>query len=134
MPGLFVVRDAWEYASTSSSKPLDRKWFPLVEDVTVIGRDPARDVVIPAIYIRRAEAKIVRENGAYYLESLPHSNATVFEDQVPWCHRTRRVLNYGDLIKIGQYEFAFLNDPTDLIVTAEASHQQRAAADGRGRG
>jgi len=93
--------------------------FPIVKDVTIIGRgrgrEPGLDIQLPAFYVGRREAKITRDRSTYVLEHLANRiNATwVFAKQSASPKKLalfpgkQHVLNDGDIILIGDYRFVF---------------------------
>jgi len=112
MAGLFVKRDAFHNADSSSPRPLDRKWFPLVGAETVIGRSLAADIALLVSSVSRTEMKIVREGDAYYLQDLRSMNGTFFNGR-RLAGLPRQLLSPGDEIEVGRYVFVFLDRETD---------------------
>jgi predicted component of type VI protein secretion system len=115
MAGLFDKNDVCSAAplrSAAQPQALVLRWFPLVKAETVIGRDRSADIIVPAHYVSRTEAKVVREDGAYYLQSMTSRNATSFKGQV-LRRSPRQVLSDGDEIKVGDYLFVFYHRDDD---------------------
>ncbi len=128
MAGLFVKKDAGIDYPSAATKALDRKWFPLVKAETVIGRDSTHaDIILPAVYVSRTEARIAREGEAYYLENITSRNATCVHGRSLRLHRSpRHLLSDGDEIKVGDYLLVFLErDPNP---SAEAVKAEPTAA------
>jgi pSer/pThr/pTyr-binding forkhead associated (FHA) protein len=112
MAGLLLKRDAWAAGGSSAIEPVGQKWFPLDKTETVIGRVSSADIVLPATYVSRTEAKIVREGGAYVLENITSRNATVFNGRPIRCSE-RQLLRDGDEIRVGDYLLVFLDRDGD---------------------
>ena len=107
MPGLLLKYARRRWSLFSEAAPIAGAWFPFEKAETVIGRLPPADIVLPAPYVSRTEAKIVCEDGAYFLEDITSRNATVFKGERVRC-TGRQLLQDGDEILVGDYEFVFL--------------------------
>ena len=71
--------------------------FDLTKDVTVIGRQPDCDLVLPEGTVSRRHARIVRRQGEYYIEDLRSRNGTFVNDEPV---RAPRRLHEGDQIRV----------------------------------
>ena len=119
MAGLLLKKDAWRAGGSDPMKPLGRKWFPLVKAEIVIGRHPPADIVLPAMYVSRTEAKIVRNGHGYFLENITSRNATVFKGKTIRGSE-RQLLRDGDEIRVGEYRFVFVDRDADAPVDTAA--------------
>lgn len=77
----------------------------VLEDDVTIGRGIQNDIVLKDPYISKDHAKIILDEGEYFLEDLKSANGTLVNDS--------RVLDVvklrdGDRIKFGQVEFLFI--------------------------
>lgn len=71
---------------------------------TVIGRAPDNDVVLDESYISRHHAKIILENGKYFIEDLgSRIGTTINGGQV-----TKKELAFGDEISLGEIRITFV--------------------------
>jgi hypothetical protein len=117
MAGLFDQKDVCSTVPLrSASRPLaiGLRWFPLTKAETVIGRDASADIIVPAHYVSRTEAKVVREGGSYYLQNMTSRNATCVKGGV-LRHLPRQLLSDGDEIRVGDYVFVFLDRDDDPL-------------------
>ncbi len=84
------------------------------EDVT-IGRDEGNAVTLRSPFASRRHARIFHEGGSYFIESLG-VNETVVAN-VPLAYKTRRKIDYGDEIRIGEFS-VYMMEPAARRVTA----------------
>jgi pilus assembly protein CpaF len=78
------------------------------EDVT-IGRDESNDVTLRSPFVSRQHARIFREGGGVFVESLG-VNGTIVANR-PVAYKDRAKLDYGDEIRIGEFSL-FMMEPT----------------------
>ena len=123
MAGLLLKVDAWAAGQSSAKEPVGQKWFPLDKTETVIGRVSSADIVLPAFYVSRTEAKIVREGDAYFLEDITSRNATVFNGR-PIRFSERQILRDGDEIAVGDYRLVFLDRDGDAPASLQPTPSQ----------
>lgn len=81
--------------------------YSLTESETVIGRDPACDIVIPLASISRRHARIVRDGEDYVIQDLGSLNGT-FVNSVR-IHEPKRIRG-GDHVQIDTVLLSFRND------------------------
>lgn len=96
--------------------------FRLRDQVTLIGRSPACDVVIPRGQVSARHAQIVHSGAAYYIEDLNSLNGTRVNGR--WL-RQRAPLNFGDRIEIPGLAVRFCAD--DATNTTSEQRTLRAA-------
>src|SRR6266487_5331099 len=84
--------------------------FPLVEDLTVIGRETAANFSIPDPSVSRRHSSISAEEGRFEIADLDSLNGTFIND-VPI---KRRVLQHGDRVRLGDSQFLFLLHDGDV--------------------
>ncbi len=89
--------EIWVYNQYSDQ----REVVQVGEDQVTIGRDESNDVTLRSPFVSRRHARIFRENGAYFVESLGMNETLVANRHVP--HRERRKIDYGDEVRIGEY-------------------------------
>src|SRR5947209_3609219 len=82
--------------------PTPGQRFPLDGDCTLIGRQPDAGIYLAALAVSRQHARILHEEGTYYVEDLGSSNGT-------WLNgsriSSRELLTEGDMLQIGPYIF-----------------------------
>jgi serine phosphatase RsbU (regulator of sigma subunit) len=82
--------------------------FPLDEKGTIIGRQPDAAIYLESLAVSRHHARIVCEDGLYFVEDTGSSNGTFVNG-----HRIagRVLLAESDTLQIGPYELNLLVDP-----------------------
>ena len=78
-----------------------RESFKVSDENVTIGRDESNDVVLRSQFVSRCHARIFRENGTFFIESLGLNGTTVANDLVAYKHQAK--LSYGDEIRIGEF-------------------------------
>jgi len=101
----------------SKTGPCPGLSFNLKSSTMTIGRVPGTDIVVPSPEVSREHARIVFENGRYYIEDLKSTNGTYLNTM----EVARESLNHLDVITFGK--------TTDFIVLLRESDE---AADARG--
>ena len=71
--------EVWVYNQYTDA----RQAFPLSGDVTTIGREPDNAICLPSPFVSRQHARLVREDGRYYIESLGLNGTIVGRINVP---------------------------------------------------
>jgi len=79
------------------------------EGGATIGRDESSDVTLRSPFVSRRHARIFREAGSYFIESLG-LNDTIVANR-PLAHRQRRKIEYGDEIRIGEFSL-YMMEPS----------------------
>src|SRR5262249_12128948 len=77
--------------------------YPLDGEVTVLGRDPACDIVLADRKVSKRHARVVRKGDGYHIEDLQSTNGTKVGDRDL---TGARLLEDGDLIAIGDFRLA----------------------------
>ena len=81
-----------------------------IENNNTIGRDNKNSICIKDKFLSSFHARIILEEGIYFLEDLHSSNGTFLNNE----RITEAIeLKSGDIIKLGQLEFLFVNGDED---------------------
>ena len=80
--------------------------FPLAADVTRIGRAQDNDVVLPDMSVSRAHARIIHEQGSYWIQNVGGRNPILLNG----AETQEAQLHDGDWIRIGQTDLVFHSD------------------------
>jgi pSer/pThr/pTyr-binding forkhead associated (FHA) protein len=88
----------------------DASLFPLVQEVTVIGRSEYADVDLLLVYtpVNKRHVTIQKRPDGYYLEDLHSRNNTILNGEVLVGGLPRKLAD-GDRIRITGYLFEFCN-------------------------
>lgn len=78
--------------------------YVLKEEIT-IGRGTQNDIVLKDPYVSKEHAKVVEDEGKYFLEDLDSANGTYLNNEKVL---DVTILKNGDRIKLGQIEFLFV--------------------------
>lgn len=81
-----------------------REEYSLGKEIT-IGRSNQNNIVLRDPYVSKQHAKIVEDEGKYFLEDLNSANGTYLNNQKVL---DVTMLKNGDRIKLGQIEFLFV--------------------------
>jgi hypothetical protein len=96
--------------------------FPLDEKETIIGRAPEVDIYLESPFVSRQHARIVPEEGAYYVEDLGSKNGTFVNGKRI---AGRVLLGESDRLQIGPYEMALRVDlPSNPMEPAQVNRQR----------
>lgn len=81
-----------------------------IGDNTYIGRDDSNDVVLKDRFISKKHARIIKDQGIYFIEDLDSANGIYLNGE-----RINEAIELKDkdLIDIGQVEFLFVNGDDD---------------------
>jgi len=90
-----------------------REVLKVNEENIAIGRDDANDVTLRSAFVSRKHARIVKDGGGYFIESLGLNETVVANRSV--AYRQRRKIGYGDEIRIGEFSL-FMMEPASLRV------------------
>lgn len=93
----------------------------LLGDLTVLGRSPECQLVIPGPLVSRLHARIGRAGGGYYIEDMGSANGTAVNGRAV----RRAELRDGDWIRVGDCQLTFLLDdnyvpPQEALLLDEA--------------
>lgn len=91
--------------------------FPLKGAVVVLGRHPSCDIVLESGAVSRQHARLLIEEGEYFLEDLHSRNGTLLNGQ-PIIQR--QPLRDGDRLGICDLEFVFRLSPGELTAAQPA--------------
>ncbi len=81
-----------------------------VDDAEVtIGRDERNTIPLKSRFVSRQHARLFRDNGTYFVESLGMNGTIVANKQIPI--RSRSKVDYGDEIRVGEFSL-FLMEPS----------------------
>lgn len=88
------------------SLPYKIKEYYSIDDAISLGRHGDNDIVIKDPYVSKQHFQIIKDEGKYYLEDLNSANGTSLNG-----NKVLDVvkLKNGDIIRIGQIEFLFVN-------------------------
>ncbi|MDD4891058.1 MAG: ATPase, T2SS/T4P/T4SS family [Phycisphaerae bacterium] len=78
-----------------------RQAYPLTADRLTIGREAENDIALPSPFVSREHARLVKEDGGFYIESLGLNGTMVGTINVPANQRLK--VQIGDEIHIGEY-------------------------------
>lgn len=88
------------------SLPFKIKEYYPIDDAISLGRHGDNDIVIKDPYVSKQHFQIIKDEGKYYLEDLNSANGTSLNGNKVF---DVVKLKNGDIIKIGQIEFLFVN-------------------------
>jgi len=74
-----------------------------------IGRDERNTIPLKSAFVSREHAKLLREDGGFFVESVGLNGTTVANRPVPLHGRAK--VDYGDEIRVGEYSL-FMMEPT----------------------
>ena len=94
----------------AQSGPTAGREFPLVKDLTVMGRQSSCDVPIIDNMSSRAHCQVRRDGRSYSLVDLGSRNGT----QLNGKKIGERLLTFGDRIRVGEVELLFVKEPGDV--------------------
>ncbi len=82
--------------------------FSLQNQEIVLGREEICHIVVPNNAVSRKHARIINENGLYYIEDLKSRNKTIVNNREI---TERWLLKHDDRIKICDFQYLFQEDP-----------------------
>ncbi len=97
----------------------DIKSYDLSKPATVVGRDPAADIVIDNLGVSRSHCQFLRRDASFILQDMNSSNGTYVNGQKIGEHN----LNHGDQIVVGKYTLTFKNERQQAVASA-AAHEK----------
>ena len=98
--------------------PVPGREFELFPLETIIGRDASADLTIQAPVVSRHHARIVRQQGQYFLEDLGSSNGTFLNGKRL---EKYQALAHDDVINLGQSITLRFVDPVAMPAAARGS-------------
>ncbi len=94
-----------------------REIVKVSDDGATIGRDETNDVALRSPFVSRRHARIFRESGSFFVESLGLNETIVTNEVVPL--KEKRKLDYGDEIRIGEFSVYMMEPSARRVGTAE---------------
>ncbi|MBI5724277.1 MAG: Flp pilus assembly complex ATPase component TadA [Planctomycetes bacterium] len=85
------------------------------DDNITIGREDGNSVVLRSPFVSRTHARIFRDSGSYFVESLGSNGTIVTNKMIPARHRQK--IEYGDEIRIGEFSL-YMMEPSIRRVKA----------------
>lgn len=90
------------------SLPFKIKEYYSIDEAITLGRHGDNNIVIKDPFVSKRHFQIIEDEGEFYLEDLNSANGTYLNgDKIFDVVK----LNDGDIIRIGQLEFLFVNRP-----------------------
>jgi serine phosphatase RsbU (regulator of sigma subunit) len=103
--------------------------YPLDQEVTVLGRDAACQIVLPNKEVSKKHARVFRRDDGYHIEDLQSTNGTKVGDEVL---TSPRRLQDGDRIEIVDFRLVFSEGgPAILSALPASSTEEKQVAHGR---
>ena len=104
--------EVWVYNQYTDRREVEK----VSDDDITIGRDDANDVTLQSPFVSRRHARIFRDSGSYFVESLGLNELIVANRPVE--HKSRRKIEYGDEIRIGEFSL-FMMEPSARRIGGE---------------
>jgi len=79
------------------------------DDSVTIGREESNSVALRSPFVSRHHARIFRDSGSYFIESLGLNETVVANKAIR--HRERKKIEYGDEIRIGEFSL-YMMEPS----------------------
>ena len=92
------------------------------EDVT-IGRDDSNDVTLRSQFVSRRHARVFKEAGSFFLESLGVNGTNVANKLIGYKQRGK--IDYGDEIRIGEFSLYMMEPSQRRIAAADRATSPR---------
>ncbi len=104
--------EIWVYNQYSDERDVHE-----VDDENVtIGREESNDVTLRSPFVSREHARLFRDNGTYFIESLGLNGLTVANRDLDVQERTK--VSYGDEIRIGEFSI-YMMEPSSRRVQGQ---------------
>jgi len=100
-----------------------REIVKVSDDDVTIGRDEENDVTLRSAFVSRRHARIFRESGSYFVESLGLNETVAANHVVP--HKQRRKIEYGDEIRIGEFSLYMMEPSAKRVGAGERAASPR---------
>jgi phosphoserine phosphatase RsbU/P len=105
--------------------PETGKRYPILKTGTILGRHPDCHIVVEVGAVSRHHAKIVHDEGKYFVEDLKSRNGTFLNDGPV---QGRHSLQTGDQLRICDVSFLFYGDDAEPVDTADSTSSISAFA------
>jgi len=105
--------EIWVYNQYSDQ----REVVKVGEDDITIGRDEGNAVTLRSPFVSRRHARIFRDSGSYFLESLGINETVVANVPVPY--KAKRKIDYGDEIRVGEFSVYMMEPAARRVAAAE---------------
>ncbi len=112
--------EIWVYNQYTDQRDIVK--VPNDEDIS-IGRDEANDVALRSPFVSRRHARIFKEAGSYFIESLGLNGVTVANKLVP--HHERKKIDYGDEVRLGEFSVYMMAPAAKRIGAGERAASPR---------
>ncbi len=89
--------EIWVYNHLSD----ERRVVEVKDAEVLIGREDSNTITLNSPFVSRRHARLFKDDGTYFVESLGLNETTVANKQVP--HKGRVKVDYGDEIRIGEF-------------------------------
>jgi pSer/pThr/pTyr-binding forkhead associated (FHA) protein len=125
---------------TPTDPPTGGQALVLDQEVIIIGRDPACEVVLPHPAVSRSHARIIREGTLFFVEDLGSASGTTL-NATSLRRGERSLLDHGDAIAIAQFTLLFdrlaeapqaVNESTSLLARHAVREVMRGLTPGEG--
>ena len=93
-----------------------REVVKVADEEVTIGRDETNDVALRSPFVSRRHARILKQNGSYFVESLGMNGLIVANRELPSQQRAK--IEYGDEIRIGEFSL-YMMEPSTRRVQAQ---------------
>ncbi len=97
--------EIWVYNHLSD----ERKVVQVGDGEVTIGRDERNTVALKSPFVSRQHARLFKDSGSFFVESLGLNGTTVANRDVP--PHTRAKISYGDEIRLGEFSL-FMMEPS----------------------
>ncbi len=104
--------EIWVYNQYSD----ERDVHEVDDDNVTIGREESNDVTLRSPFVSREHARLFRDNGTYFIESLGLNGLTVANRELDVQERTK--VSYGDEIRIGEFSI-YMMEPSSRRVQGQ---------------
>ena len=111
--------EIWVYNQYTDQRDV----LKVADEHVTIGRDETSDVPLRSPFVSRRHARIVKENGSYYIESLGMNGVLVTNALLP--AKQRRKIEYGDEVRIGEFSLYMMEPATRRVVAGERAASPR---------
>ena len=103
--------EIWVYNQYSD----EREVVKVAKEDFTVGRDETNDVTLRSQFVSRTHARVFREAGNFFLESLGLNGTNVANKLIPYKQRGK--IDYGDEIRIGEFSI-YMMEPSQRRIHA----------------